>query len=277
MGRRSISFISYDPYTDQRIDPASSDDLYKYSELPHCIHDAVFRAKKLTDNLPVERLREEAILLDHYLLNSSVPGVKDLEYSGRNYGAADESDQLKSYLRYAEHDIPGEKYAVLFGVLALSLAGELVNTLWPSEAYLEKIGPVSDFYKSLIPDYENTQAEQDKTLVFDLAVEAVRAVGFGEGMLYEKLRETNARNAKKAHNKKGEIFRKFKEWALSLEENHLFLYPKQAAKYYIENILQVEDLGLYRSCSETTPRTMCEKLAQHCKAAGINNPFKKQP
>jgi len=276
MGRRSISFISYNPYIDQKIDPISSDDLFKYPGLPHCIHDAVFRAKKLATNMPIEQLREQARLIDGYLLNSSVPGIKDLEKSGRDYGSADESDQLKSYLNHAEHDIPNEQYSVLFGVLALSLAGEIVNTLWPSENYLQEIGPVSSIYKSLIPNYEKNQATEDKSLVAELAIEAVRAVGFGEGVLYEKLRATNARNARKAHDKKGEIFQKFNEWALALEAHHPFSYPIQAARYFIDSILHKENLELYRACSETTPRTMCEKLAQHCKTNGLENPIKKK-
>ena len=128
MGRRAISLITYNPYEDQRIDPKSSADIFTCPELPSHIHDAVARAKKLVGNMGLKQLKDIAKQLD-VMAAASIYCINELDNTEKDYVPADESDNLKAYLKYADHDYPDSDWPMLFGVLAFSLAGEIVNAL----------------------------------------------------------------------------------------------------------------------------------------------------
>lgn len=180
MGRRAISFISYDPYKDQRIDPASSKDLFKNQELPSCIHDAVSRAKKLVKLMPTSDLSKIAANLDR-MVSCHHYAFEQLNNSTKNYSQSDESDNLEAFLIHANHDYPAQEWPIIFGALTLSLAGEIINTLWPTPEYIEEIGYYRTILDSADPNYdpyEVTPKLVDHANNF--AVEAVRAVARGE-------------------------------------------------------------------------------------------------
>ncbi|MGS2718748.1 hypothetical protein ACVBE9_11275 [Eionea flava] len=125
MGRRAISLISYNPFTDQRIDPIDTDDIYKNKGIPGYIHDAVRRAKDLVGDISLEVLKEYVLKVDKYLrLGAPFQATIDrLNNSSRNYCSANQSDELRDVLEYADHDEPEVNKPILFGVLTLSLAG----------------------------------------------------------------------------------------------------------------------------------------------------------
>ncbi|MBN7797760.1 hypothetical protein [Parahaliea mediterranea] len=58
------NFMSYDPFTDERIDPPTSDGLYAHPDLTNSLHVAVARAKALIGPIDSETLNNHAHLVE---------------------------------------------------------------------------------------------------------------------------------------------------------------------------------------------------------------------
>lgn len=269
-GRRVISFVSYNPFTDQRIDPISSADLYKYKELPGCIHDAVRRAKRLVVTESLEGLRDLAARIDFYSKHHVSQVFLD---SIDKYVSADESDELMHYLEYGDHNVPVEEFPQLFGCLALSLTGELVNTLWPSDEYLAKTTRETLIMKEINPSYDPIFSIRE--YAEHLAVEAVRAVGFGEKYkavvkttidVDSKYKEKAKRIASKAGRKKNEPTEKLKRgflvfW-LGLRRKNDRRSDKQAARDF---------LNLLGDRKGVVEKTLTDNLSKYRRENGLEN------
>ena len=264
MGRRAISLITYDPYEDRRIDPKSSANIFSCPELPGHIHDAVARAKKLIGYMELEQLKAITKQLDS-MVNGHYYRLKELESSDKDYVPADESDNLRAYLKYADHNYPDRDWPVLFGALALSLAGEIVNTLWPSKEYIAAIGGEVSLIQSVNPDYSPAElTEASRRHVQEFAVEAVRAVGFGEGfkVAFEFKHEAKSRASRAAklrHQVTDTVKDEFIAYWLQLERDGVIKSKNQAAKDF-RNSLPVLPNG--RKISE---QTLIRALRKHLK------------
>ncbi len=153
------SFISYDPFKDQRIDPSSSDGLFIHEEVRGALHDAVARAKELIGPVETKELNERALLVAQMVRDGAIHHALDDEKEDgqRDYKLGGEPDYLKAYLTHVDHDQPFEQWPALFGVLTLSLAGELINLLWPSDAYKNWCNPKGSSADSL-PEIPNCSA-----------------------------------------------------------------------------------------------------------------------
>lgn len=277
--RHQLSFISYDPFADERIDPTNADNLFRHPELPDCIHDAVVRAKKLIGPLSSDELTQQAGALTKMLGDGQVYTAHSLDAEpGRDYIPAHEPDCLTAYLHYVQHEIPAERRAALFGLLALSLAGEIANTLWPSDTFIAYMSPNASPPKDDFCDTQQDKAMQER--VSDLAIEAVRAIGFGEefqAALHElETKRKNSERAKKTHKGKEPLFAAYIEWALALGNNHPYRYQSHAEADFLYELAKTRP-ELHKLAAASTPEIMRKRLHKHCGQHGLPYPFPKKP
>lgn len=301
MRRRSISFISYDPYTDQRIDPMRGSDLHKHPEIPSCIHDAVSKAKYLVGNRPHKELLEYAFGLDVIAQDSSFLLRQKSRFQGeRDYSSADETDKLLAFIEQNEDSYSLEEWPVLFGVLALSFAGEIINTVWPSEAYLAATLAEKQYIDAIRRDTgkppNSAPPPYSKDLLWNFAVESVRAVGVGLGLEHiakqSKIGRVNAKSPSKKHLK---LYGAFECWALKYGRSNVYGSTKEAVERgfvpwlkeqeSIERnfeanptltaarpeISRARDVRLM--IGETTYKRMKTHLEKHCEEQGRPYPF----
>lgn len=249
MGRRSISFTSYDPYNDSRIDPRDSRDLYRFPELPDTIHDTVRRAKILVGVTTLDELKDRAEKIETYCKYGKMESAKSLFASNYNYMRAGESRDLMNYLKFCDHEIPVDEHPRLLGILAMSLAGEIVNALWPSGEYLglEKVAREIAWVKSINPDYDPINSP--KGYVMDLANEALIAVGHGEvlsvsaGIVKREMKTKNDKKnaADKGHEEGNKIKDRCLTWYEENKNSGLFKSPRAAAKMFYEKKMDDRD------------------------------------
>jgi len=297
------AFISYDPYTDTRIDPpdgkGGSDD-----RVPFFLHSAVRRAKVLVDHAPLSKIISDVELIEHITITVGVflyekrkkTDDGKLLYSGaagvlKDYLAIaskgpipfsrskllDFSDDGIAYIGVSKKNIPIERWPYLFGVLALSIAGKIVNELWPTEE-LSAVPPRFDNGNvGCSPDCPDYLTDRDKELsLYCDTADALQAVGFGEGLLvaeeYRNKHKSAAEKSPKAHQKLYEIFN---SWALSQPVNHGFVSTEDAVnvgfKHYLKNDEKFSDL--LSKVGERTHRTLKEKLENYCEENSKDYPF----
>jgi len=299
-GWTTKAFFSYDPYEDQRIDPLDGD-RERYPEVPFYLHSAINRAKKLVNYTPINDLLQEISLVNriadmaafYYEIRERDANGKIL-YSGR-------SGALKDYLLASNHyskmtfsyqedsfslsdAIPIEKWPRMFGVLALSLAGDIVNELWPTEEYLS-LSPrfdngINDFPGPIIvgvPDNSPVPAilEQER-FIQDCGTDAVQAVGFGEGMLFESQYRKEKQNAAKKPSKVHQrLYEAFNTWALGVSLNHGFRTTEDAVNLGFMQHLREQDGGsdLLKTIGDTTHRRLKKNLEKHCRENNKLFPF----
>tara|TARA_R110002110_G_scaffold14698_1_gene67581 strand:- start:3891 stop:4745 length:855 start_codon:yes stop_codon:yes gene_type:complete len=278
MTRHQLAFVSYDPFTDQRIDPLDGSDLHKRPELPRCAHDAVARAKKLVNKLSSADIRSQAGELAALLEQGQFCIGRKLEQQNeRNYVFSDEPDLLSAYLTNADHDIPPERWPELFGILTLSLAGELVNLLWPSDAYLNLCPPQLESAPGHIDLNESSETVEKRVLA--IAIEALRSSGFGEGFqaaLFElESKRKNRERGKKSHKGKEPLFDAYIKWATDLGKDHPYRYQSHAEEDFI-NSLKSDQPDLYKLVSATTAETMRKRLKKYCLDSRIPYPFRER-
>jgi hypothetical protein len=264
--RHQLAFASYDPFTDDRIDPTDAERIFAYTELPTCVHDAVARAKRLVDKLDRDALTQRAGELTQMLGDGLVYTATALkDNTERDYAPAQESDCLKAYLEYATHSHLPEQWPSLFGLLALSLAGEITNTLWPSEPFLSHRVSRTGVHTDLIEVTESEEIQRQRVL--DAAIEAVRTVGFGEGFkaaLHElETKRKNRIRAKTTHKEKEPIFTRYIDWVLALGSTHTYRYQSHAEQDFLKELEQKQP-DLYRLVSAKTYETMRTRLKKHC-------------
>lgn len=276
--RHQLAFVSYAPFTDTRIDPSDADSLFKHAELPTCLHDAVARAKKLMGTMDGHELTKRAGDLTQMLGDGQIYTANTItDDAERDYALAQESDCLKAYLEQATHSLPHEQWPSLFGLLALSLAGEIANALWPSEIFLRHETTASSQTMDKL-DYDESDETQRRRLL-DAAIEAVRAVGFGEGFsaaLHEiETKRKNRNRAKNTHIAKEPIFTAYIDWALALGASHPYRYQSHAEEDFLKELEQSQP-ELHRFVAATTPETMRERLQNHCIKQKIPYPFPKK-
>tara|TARA_R100000687_G_C6451311_1_gene165453 strand:- start:2062 stop:2952 length:891 start_codon:yes stop_codon:yes gene_type:complete len=185
LGRRRLAFIDYNPFEDKRISPKSLSDRSSLPEIPEPIHDAVRRAKAISGHLEQSLLFEIAGILDTaYRDKTSLIASKSKEFEQSPYDhiPANESDHLEAFLCKSGDMIPGEERALYFCVLTYSLAGEVLNTLYPSDEYIRYTADEIDFLRMHRPDYDPRQiTESNRQTALSLTVEALRAVARAEG------------------------------------------------------------------------------------------------
>lgn len=244
MGRRAISLISYNPYTDQRIDPLDADDIYKNKDIPSYIHDAVRRAKDLVGDISIEILNKHVLKVNKYLILGAPfqAAIDRLNDSSRNYCSSNQSDELRDFLEYADHDESEFNKPILFGVLTLSLAGEMINILYPSDEYKKEVGGELE----LLKDSYLGSDEYKREVVMDLAVEAVRSAGIGEGLLIaSRFKQEKSNASDKSRKDKNLLYSLFCEWAISLPENHGFSQTEDAVNLGFKIYLEENDKFSY--------------------------------
>jgi hypothetical protein len=274
VARQALAFISYNPYVDQRIDPLKAEDLYKYKDIPSCIHNAVRCAKELVNDMPIEKLKETSLKIDGYLL-SGAPfsvGLSKIQNSNRDYCPTSQSDELKDFLEYGDHDEPDDNKSILFGVLALCLAGEIINILYPSKEYISIVGDELEVLKGS----QLSSDEYKQKFVMDLAIEAVRSTGLGEGyLLGAKYRNEKVGGGKKSSKAHQELYVSFIDWALSQPENHGFLNTEDSVNIgFIPYLKESERTPfLSNKIGERTHQTLKQKLEDHCVKHAIRYPF----
>lgn len=275
MGRHAIAFISYDPYSDQRIAPQNHRDLLPHKELPPYIHDAVFRAKDLVGHLSHEELMDLAAKIDRYILGASGVAFFQGSQSERNYRPANESDRLLSFLMHGKHQEPTEDWAKLFGGLTLCLAGEIINTLWPSNEYLHEVEGELNFIAQCESDGLKRNFDHSQH-VLDLTFEAVKAVGLGEGFLHaaseQKRREQNRINASGLSPDREKLYEGFCKWVTGPENAHRFGSIKKAVSAYKDE-LKEKDNELHKHIANRTHETMARHLKKYCESRGEPYPF----
>lgn len=288
------AFISYDPYTDTRIDTQNekgdSDD-----RVPFFLHNAVRRAKVLVGYAPISEIISDVEFVRSITIDLGIfirelrPVTKDgkmLHCAGagllKDYLMAtsggpiliSHSEEWKSlygvkdfYLGRNRAKIAIERWPYFFGVLALTIAGEIVNELWPTDEFLSVpprydngnvgCGPDS-------PDYLTDREEE--LLLHHYAADALQAVGFGEGLLvaeeYRKKYQSAAKKSPKAHQRLYDIFN---NWALSQPSNHGFGSTEDAVNIGFKHYLTESDelRSLLDKIGERTHRTLKEKLENH--------------
>ena len=140
IGRRQLAFINYDPINERTLDPENSIDRRTYPEIPEHLFYTVRRAKKIAGKLSSRQLMAIAADLDVIYRKSHVALSVQFEQQKYNYISAGLANQLKAYLAAGSHNISRSQWSIYFSVLALSLAGEVLNTLYPSQQYNEQIG-----------------------------------------------------------------------------------------------------------------------------------------
>ncbi|MBN7798436.1 hypothetical protein, partial [Parahaliea mediterranea] len=197
------------------------------------------------------------------------------EIPGRfTYRLCGDPEFLKAYLTYAEHDHPMEEWPALLGVLTLSLSGEIINLLWPSEAYLEWLKPTNPEL-GVIPETPMTD-EDRASRVRGLAALAVRASSFGEALSLSldevKRREKNQRNAKRTHQSKQPIYDLYIDWVDALGTNHTYRYQSHAEADFLK-WLERERPNLFKLVASRTPESMRRKLKQHYAQIDAPYPF----
>lgn len=262
------AFAEYDPFTDQRVDSDKADDLYRYPTLPTCLHDAVARAKRLTGHMDRETLTSLALCVDRWARDGGIPNSEKLEIAesqGRDYVISSEVDCLHAWLESHPDAPPLEEWPALFGVLALRLAGSILAELWAAGAPQKaNEGP-----------YDAPQAQPSR-LHQEAAIEAVRAVGVGEGLKAAvgelHRREINRRNARHSPKGKAEIQSLYIEWVGRLGESHTYRRQSHAEQDFLK-WLRTEHPDLMRHVSENTARTMRRRLQAHCEKTGTPYPF----
>lgn len=262
MGRRAISFISYNPFEDTRIDPKLSQDMYRYPELPTYIHDSVRRAKRLVSGMSYEDLVQKSKELDR-MVTQSFYLSNELSDSPGSYTSADESDCLRAFLHHAPHNLPQETWHLYFGVLALSLAGEIVNTIWPSKEYLEEVGPELSLTQGLRPT-ERTSEEilaSKKHQALDFAVESIRAVGFGEGLqIAFEIKKEKIQAAKKRREPEDKIKKAYISWYFSNKGEGVFRNRTHAAELFHSKEMTEKERRII-----SDPNTLIRALRLHLK------------
>jgi hypothetical protein len=267
MERSALTFISYDPFKDERIDPSNVNYILTDKELPRCIHNAVARAKKLTGKMSVNELTMELIGIRKYIKKGSNCRKDDLKNSGgRGWVSSTDSDNLQAFFIHSDHDIDPTLWPKLLGIHALSRAGEIVNILWPSKKYADSLTP------NELANNELLKGSYTLNGIFDLAIDAVTAVGFAEGVKALSNRNKNKRNATKTHQRKEPIFNGYIKWALDLPKDHSYRFQSHAEDAFLA-ILKQSSPEDRKHATENTKRKMREKLKTHCKENDIPYPF----
>lgn len=231
-GKRAISFADYNPFQDGRIDPPSAEDLYRASpDLPHCIHDAIYRAKNLVGHTDLEKIKEQARYLDQEILRYGTVHENVLKQRKKTYVSADEADVLMSFLKHGDHTLEPSSWASLFGVLALMCAAEIADRLWPTPASATEHAETLDRLKSLNPSYETDEPHE---FILECAVEAVRAVGFGEAIKQLKGPSRGGRTRSAA-------YLPIKRLVIEIwEDNYSSRTNSDAARYIAGQIAQID-------------------------------------
>lgn len=269
------AFDNYDPFTDQRIDPASSHDLYQHPHLPDRIHSAVLRAKRLTGHLSVGELKELALQLDRFCAHGTHDGIEEMRQLGRDYAPAGESDNLLAYLKGHRDEIPVEEWPKYFGALALTMAGCIVNLLWHQE-------PRDDPPAWLANVLEDTPSLQPQNAIprhaNEYAFEAVNIIGYAEGFraqLYEQRHRAGSAEGGKKSNAAWEPAKEaYWLWAMILlPPNHGYKTQREAERAFLA-YLRKQDPDTYRQvASEYAYRTLRSYLKARCKAESLPYPF----
>jgi len=287
-GWTTRAFFSYDPYEDQRIDPLDGDHNC-YPEVPFYLHSAVHRAKKLVNYTPIDDLLLEISLVNRIvdmaafyyeirekdanggiLYSGRAGALKDYLLASNRYSKITFSYQEDSFS--LSDAIPIEKWPRMFGVLALSLAGDIVNELWPTKEYLS-LSPKLDNEPNDWP--EPTILEQER-FIQDYGTDAVQAVGFGEGLLlanqYKKEKQNAAKKPSRHHQR---LYEAFNSWALHVPSNHGFRSTEDAVNIGFKQYLreQVAGIDLLKAIGDTTHRRLKKTLEEYCHKNNKQYPF----
>jgi hypothetical protein len=272
VARQALAFISYDPYTDQRIDPVNASDIYKFTEIPICLHDAVRRAKHLVNKMPINDLKKCAQMVEGYISMGSSYQVNELNVSGRSYCSSSMSDDLRAFLQYADHDESVANKPILFGVLTLCLAGEIINTLYPSNKHNQQRNDKSKVFKGLYVASDEYRTE----IVMELAIEAVRSSGFGEGLLLaSNFKKEKSHASEQSRRKKNLIYDLFCDWAMSQPKSHGFLQTEDAVnlgfRFYLANSTEFSYLA--EKVKDSTHNRLKKNLEDYCVVNQKDYPF----
>lgn len=159
-------FITYNPFTDQRIGTLHGCDQTEDGEnhIPDYLHSAVIRAKNLIGHNSIEKLRKDAVIVEKMVREAILlrgfgsESIADkigphhgstaflmIYYKAVGNGGSFTFD-LSPWGRNGElykinldENLTPERWSTLFGVLALYAAGDLINSISPSPEYLKAI------------------------------------------------------------------------------------------------------------------------------------------
>ncbi len=291
-----LAFISYNPFTDQRIGPDDRQ-IYDDQKVPFYIHGAVARAKIILAKTSFEELQDYLKTVIKMLniaqvlrVNASVDElVKGIDVFGDTGGLSIYYKATKSKTKfYSIHlfeddkkpieikirkDISLDLWPKLYATLALALAGEIVNVLWPSEEYLSAVEEnlqAQGHTSKIIYDDEDPAKDPIARvrLLEGYAADALQAVSLAEGMLLaaeytnEKKKAVNAR-----HDKSRKIKDEFVEHYLALNQT-----LKNGGKIETKEFCNDKgDLVIKNIAEDFYLKLSDEEKVQLCPSRNLNN------
>ena len=318
------SFISYNPFIDNKLVVDCIDDGGEKT-VPFYLPSAISRAKQLVGTTRIDELRElhrkvysmvkRGVLIRiglnhaceknlpqtvgtsshlHHYFHAVQNNIKVMAtFSDKNKGSAIEIP--------VDDEIEISDWPKYFGVLALAIAGDIYNELWPTKEYESAVEEnrqkndnyvPSDYEKEWLEknqiDVEETEFSNELTqldeilLLQDYACDAMQAVGLGEGLLlaakhFEQKSLAGAKPSKQ-HQK---LYDKFIAWSIGLPKKHGFKTTEDAVnvgfKQFLHSAFHDEnDLSanlMLKSIKPSTHRRLKKVLETYCLEGNIAYPF----
>lgn len=270
-----IAFQYYDPFTDVKLCPTNSNDVYSHPNIPASFYDTVRRTNNLVKHLSINDLNESLATVEEYIARGLLAGIRHPSplYNETDYQPADGADTLFSFFEHEEHKESLERKSELFGILAAANNGTIYNQLWPGEEIREtkkKQEQLNNSIGAAAPAIYSFD-------LIDLMFDSTKAVLFGELFALrahygkdKSISEKNSLNAKQSKKAKNEIFAEWVTWAMTQPIPNNFASLTVARSHFISNVLSTR---LHPHLSDNTNRTMDKKLKAVIEKSGHPHPF----
>ena len=174
-----IAFKYYDPFTDTKLCPSESDELYDIPGVPADFFDTVRRCKLLIRDLKLKdminelkNLRGECERGLHLISKNPSPLYADTDYQ-----PAGASDTLFHLFEFGDSDYSLVERSQRFGLLAAALIGTIYNQEWPGPDEVKRRKEYQGMLSRMgIGEYQYPV----QTYYIDLMFDAIKAVMYGE-------------------------------------------------------------------------------------------------